>query len=91
MLVRPLLLTLNACTKHSIDENEVEHWEPSRKAIPVIVAVLSWLYAMSEQAGLAKPTDFYSDGVSEINVETLFQDLYKMKQAHPNEKNKVSM
>ncbi|KAL7544039.1 hypothetical protein ACHAXR_013506 [Thalassiosira sp. AJA248-18] len=88
MLVRPLLLTLNACTKFSVDENEVEHWEPSRKAVPVIVAVLSWFYAMSEEANLAEPADFYSDGVSKIHVETLFEDLYKMKQASSSEKSK---
>lgn len=32
-----------------------------------------------EEGNLAEPTDFYSDGVSEIDVETLFEDLYKMK------------
>ena len=62
MLVRPLLVTLNACTKFTVDENEVEHFEPSRRAIPVIVAVLSWLHAISEEAGLADRSDFYSDG-----------------------------
>mmetsp|Transcript_4030 Transcript_4030/g.9096 ORF Transcript_4030/g.9096 Transcript_4030/m.9096 type:complete len:1153 (-) Transcript_4030:125-3583(-) len=87
MLVRPLLLTLNACLKYTVDENEVQHFA-SRQAVPVIVAVLSWLHAMSEEAGLAKPTDFYSDGVSEINVETLFGDLYNMKKASPHEKSR---
>jgi len=88
MLVRPLLVTLNACTKFTVDENEVEHFEPSRRAIPVIVAVLSWLHAISEEAGLADRSDFYSDGVSKINVETLFEDLYKMKKASPHEKSR---
>jgi hypothetical protein len=82
MLVRPLLLTLNACTKSTVDENEVEHFEPSRRSVPVLVAVLSWLHAMSQEADLADPEDFYSDGVSKINFETLlFQDLRRMKRA----------
>jgi len=88
MLVRPLLLTLNACLKVTTDENEVQHFEPSRQAVPVIVAVLSWLHAMAEEANLAEPADFYSDGVSEINVESLFEDLYNMKKASPHEKSK---
>lgn len=88
MLVRPLLLTLNACTKFTIDENNVVHTEPSRRAVPVIVAVLSWFYAMAEEAGLAGPNDFYSDGVSRISVETLFEDLSRMKKASPQEKSR---
>ena len=68
-----------------------QHFSPARRAVPVIVAVLSWLYAMGvEEENLAEPTDFYSDGVSEIDVETLFEDLYKMKKASPHEKSKVS-
>ena len=88
MLVRPLLLALNACTKFTVDENDVVHTEPSRRAVPVIVAVLSWFYAMAEEAGLADATDFYSDGVSRINVETLFEDLCRMKKASPHEKSR---
>lgn len=88
MLVRPLLLTLNACTKFTVDENEVEHFEPSRRSVPVLVAVLSWLHAMSQEAELADPKDFYSDGVSKINVETLFQDLHRMKKASPLERSR---
>jgi hypothetical protein len=88
MLVRPLLLTLNACTKFTIDENNVVHTEPSRRAVPVIVAVLSWFYAMAGEAGLADPNDFYSDGVSRISVETLFEDLSRMKKASPQEKSR---
>ena len=88
MLVRPLLLTLNACTKFTVDEDKVEHFEPSRRSVPVLVAVLSWLWAMSQEAGLANPNDFYSDGVSQINIETLFQDLYRMKKATPQERNR---
>jgi len=88
MLVKPLLRTLNVCASHTVDENEVEHFNPSRRAVPVIVAVLSWLYAMAEEQNLAKPSDFYSDGVSEIDVETLFSDLYSMKRASPHERSK---
>ncbi len=88
LLVRPLLLTLNACTKSTVDENEVEHFEPSRRSVPVLVAVLSWLHAMSQEAGLADPKDFYSDGVSEINIEILFQDLHRMKKASPLERSR---
>ena len=88
MLVRPLLLTLNACTKSTVDENEVEHFEPSRRSVPVLVAVLSWLHAMSQEAELADPEDFYSDGVSKINIETLFQDLHRMKKASSLERNR---
>jgi hypothetical protein len=88
MLVRPLLLALNACLKFTVDENDVVHTEPSRRAVPVVVAVLSWFYAMAEEAGLADATDFYSDGVSKINVETLFEDLCRMKKASPHEKSR---
>jgi len=88
MLVKPLLRTLNVCASHTVDENEVEHFNPSRSAVPVIVAVLSWLYAMAEEKNLAKPSDFYSDGVSEIDVETLFSDLCSMKRASPHERSK---
>lgn len=88
MLVRPLLLALNACLKVTTDENEVQHFEPSRQAVPVIVAVLSWLHAMAEEANLGEPADFYSDGVSKMNVESLFEDLDKMKRASAHEKSK---
>ncbi len=81
-------MALNACTKFTVDENDVVHTEPSRRAVPVIVAVLSWFYAMAEEAGLADATDFYSDGVSRINVETLFEDLCRMKKASPHEKSR---
>ena len=87
-LVKPLLITLNNCAKFSVDDNEVEHYEPSRRAVPVIVAVLSWLHSISEEMGLSEPSDFYSDAVSTINTETLFEDLYRMKKASPHEKSK---
>jgi hypothetical protein len=31
--------------------------------------VLSWLHAVSQEAELADPEDFYSDGVSKINIK----------------------
>lgn len=43
---------------------------------------------MAVEADLADPTDFYSDGVSKMNTESLFDDLYKMKNASPHEKSK---
>ena len=55
MLVKPLLLTLNSCSKFSVDEDKVSHFDPARKAVPVIVAVLSWLHAMANEMGLAEP------------------------------------
>lgn len=88
MLVRPLLVSLNACLKFHVDENEVQHFQPSRRSVPVIVGVLSWLYTMAEEANLALPTDFYSDGVSEIDVNVLFEDLYRMKKAGKHERSK---
>ena len=88
MLVRPLLLSLNSCSKFTIDENQVEHVDPSRRSVPVIVAVLSWLHAMSMEVGLSDPKDFYSDGVSKINVQTLFEDLTRMKKASPHERSR---
>jgi alpha-tubulin suppressor-like RCC1 family protein len=45
MLVKPLLRTLNICASYTVDENEVEHFTPSRRAVPVIVAVLSRISA----------------------------------------------
>ena len=88
MLVKPLLRTLNVCAIRTIDENDVEHFTSSKKAVPVIVAVLSWLYAMAEEQNLAKPVDFYSDAVSEISIQSLFSDLYAMKKASPHERSK---
>ena len=55
MLVKPLLLTLNSCSKFSVDEDKVSHFDPARKAVPVIVAVLSWLHALANEMGLAEP------------------------------------
>ena len=93
MLVCPLLLALNVCLRFTVDENEVlQHFSPSRQAVPVIAAVMSWLHAIGEEGNLAEHTmDFYSDGVSQINVETLFEDLYRLKKAGPHEKSKVSL
>jgi len=88
MLVRPLLLSLNACLQFHVDEHEVQHYQTSRRSAPVIVGVLSWLYTMSEEANLAVPTDFYSDGVSGIDVNILYDDLYKMKKASKHERSK---
>ena len=88
MLVRPLLVSLNACLKFHVDEHEVEHYQTSRRSAPVIVGVISWLYTISEEAKLAAPTDFYSDGVSEMDVNVLYEDLYKMKKASKHERSK---
>lgn len=88
MLVRPLLVSLNACLKFYVDENQVQHFQPSRRSVPVIIGVLSWLYTMAEEANLALPTDFYSDGVSQIDVNLLFEDLYRMKKAGKHERSK---
>jgi len=55
MLVKPLLLTLNSCSKFSVDEDKVSHFDPARRAVPVIVAVLSWLHAMANEVELAEP------------------------------------
>lgn len=88
MLVRPLLVSLNACLMFHVDENQVQHFQPSRRSVPVIVGVLSWLYTIAEEANLALPTDFYSDGVSEIDVNILFEDLYRMKKAAKHERSK---
>ena len=88
MLVRPLLVSLNACLKFHVDENQVQHFQPSRRSVPVIVGVLSWLYTMAEEANLAMPTDFYSDGVSELDINMLFDDLFRMKKAGKHERSK---
>ena len=55
MLVKPLLFTLNSFSKFSVDEDKVSHFDPARRAVPVIVAVLSWLHAMANEMGLAEP------------------------------------
>jgi len=88
MLVQPLLRALNECLKFSVDENQVSHFQPSRQAVPVIVAVISWLHTIAEESNLASPTDFYSDGVSQISVGALFDDLQRMKRASPRERSK---
>jgi hypothetical protein len=79
MLVKPLLSQLEKALKVEVDENGVEHQKVARRAAPVIVAVLSWLHHVSERMNLAKADDFYSRAVSQIPLETLFEDLYTKK------------
>lgn len=81
-LVSPLLVALTKCLTSSRDNNDVEHFQPSRQAVPVIISALAWFYQMSvEHPELAAPVDFYSDAVSEIKIECLFEDLVRMKKA----------
>ena len=90
MLIRPLLKQLNSALKVTIDDDDVEHWSSSRKAVPVIVAVLSWLYnasigqdnnyySDSNDNVLAEPHDFYCTGLSELSLELLYHDLSEYK------------
>ncbi|EJK76295.1 hypothetical protein THAOC_01949, partial [Thalassiosira oceanica] len=74
-LVSPLLVALTKCLTSSRDNNDVEHFQPSRQAVPVIISALAWFYQMSvEHPELAAPVDFYSDAVSEIKIECLFEE-----------------
>jgi alpha-tubulin suppressor-like RCC1 family protein len=53
-----------------------------RRPIPAIVTVLRWLHSASERAGnIVAPENFYSDAVSQMHPEMLYNDLERFKNA----------
>lgn len=51
-----------------------------RRPVPAIVAVLRWLHNASERAGrIVAAEDFYSDAVSNMQPEILYDDLQRFK------------
>jgi len=63
-----------------VDDDGVQHTSLSFRAVPLIEAVLRWLYDASEQMkGLAKPEDFYCVAFDDYPIKELFEDLYMMK------------
>jgi alpha-tubulin suppressor-like RCC1 family protein len=57
------------------------------RPIPALVSVLRWLYNASERAGgIARPEDFYSSALGNMNPEALLNDLVKYKKASKQER-----
>ena len=79
MLVKPLLSQLDKALRIEVDADGVQHQRVVRRAAPLIGAVLRWLHVVSERAALASANDFYSDAVSKISLETLYEDLQTKK------------
>ena len=87
MLVQPLLVQLEYGLEIDVGDNGVEHIHLSRRAIPVIVAVLRWLHSASERVDdIASPQDFYSSGISKIPTENLYNDLAQLKRASKSQR-----
>ena len=76
-LVKPLVVQLN------------QRLETGRtRAIPVIVGVLRWFQNAAERSEneIAKPQDFYSSGIGELSMETLYEDLRGFKRASKSQR-----
>ena len=79
MLLEPLMSQLDKALRIDVDEDGVEHQNVVTRAAPLIGSVLRWLHAAAEKESLASPHDFYSDAVSKISLETLYDDLQSKK------------
>ena len=79
MLVNPLLYQLEKSCQVSIDRDQVVHTSLSVGTIPLIVAVLQWLYSASEKLCIAKSEAFISNVFDQIPVGALYNDLHQLK------------
>lgn len=86
MLLKPLMSQLNKALRIEVDEDGVQHQIMVTRAAPLIGSVLRWLHAAAEKESLASPQDFYSEAVSHISLETLYDDL-QTKKATANKNN----
>lgn len=72
LLIRPLLAQLEKAM--SVEAGA------ERRPIPLIVAVLRWLYNASSRAGnIVSPDAFYSTTISNMHPELLYKDLERYK------------
>ena len=77
-LVRPLLKQL----ERGLDENA----GPLQRIVPLVVAVLQWLYVTSERAGgIAKAEDFWSRAIIS-DPERAFTDLRRWKMSNKKQR-----
>lgn len=75
LLLNPLLAQLEKSLKENAGVRS--------RAIPVIVTVLGWFHKASEGVGgITRPEDFYSEAISRINPEALYEDLGRLKNAN---------
>lgn len=75
LLLGPLLAQL--------DRALAENAGARSRSIPVIVMLLGWFHKASERAGgIARPEDFYSEAISGITPEALYEDLRRLKNAN---------
>lgn len=73
-LVEPLLIQL----ERGLHPNA----GPLRRLVPLVAAVLQWLYVTSERAGgIAKPDDFWSPAIAKLDPGRSFRDLKQWKRA----------
>ena len=73
-LVKPLLRQL----ERGLDPNA----GPVQRVVPLIVAVLQWLYVTSERAGgIAHPEDFWSNAIGARDPQLAFRDLIRWKKS----------
>ena len=75
LLIQPLLAQLEKAM--SVEAGA------ERRPIPLIVAVLRWLYNASSRAGnIVPPDSFYCTAVSNMHPQLLYQDLERYKAAN---------
>ena len=73
-LVKPLLRQL----ERGLDPNA----GPVQRVVPLVVAVLQWLYVTSERAGgIAHPEDFWSNAIGARDPQQAFRDLIRWKKS----------
>jgi alpha-tubulin suppressor-like RCC1 family protein len=62
---------------------------PAERVVPLATGVLSWLHSASERAGgIARPEDFYSTAVNEMDSKDAFIDLYRWKKSSKVQRSK---
>jgi len=73
-LIKPLLRQL----ERGLDPNA----GPVQRIVPLVVAVLQWLYVTSERAGgIARPEDFWSNAIGSRDPRLAFRDLVRWKKS----------
>lgn len=83
-LVRNLLVHLDA----GLPAEGVAASAAQRRSVPVVVALLRWFHGAAERAGSDElnPEDYYSDAISSMDIETLYEDMRRYKSATPSQR-----
>lgn len=78
ILIRPLLCHLDVILGASGSDWRFRH------QLPVIIAVLKWFHEASEQSvpQIVAPEAFYSEAVSDLPTEAMYEDLSRWKEAN---------